>query len=167
MDRLYPAEAESRPRVPAPATAIPALTDPDTARTWLATERPTLVTVAAYTATHGWPTHTTRLSTTLCRYLDGGYSTDALTIHSHACQAALLAGDPTGDAHALINLGWAYLRLCRYRQAADQFEQALDLCRSSGDAAGEARALRSLGVAADRLGDYHTAAEHFTQVLAL
>ena len=84
MDTLHPAEAHRRPRIPARPPRCPDLADPDTALAWLDTERPTLVAVAAHTAAHGWPTHTIRLSATLYRYLDGGYHTDALTIHSHA-----------------------------------------------------------------------------------
>jgi hypothetical protein len=54
---------------------------------------------ATHTVTHGWPSHTIRLSATLFRYLDaGGHYTDALTIQSHARDAAHTIGDKTGGA---------------------------------------------------------------------
>jgi tetratricopeptide (TPR) repeat protein len=167
MDTLYPGETHRRPRIPPAATPMPGLTDPDTARAWLDTERPTLIAAAAHTSTRGWPTHTTRLSATLLRYLAGGYHTDALAIHGHAHHAAERVGDPTGQAHELTNLGAAHLRQGRYRQAAHQFEQALALCRQTGDLTGAAGALNARGVADMRLGHYQQAADHLQQALTL
>src|SRR5205814_362057 len=40
MDTLYPAETHRRPRILPPGTPMPVLTNPDTARAWLDTERP-------------------------------------------------------------------------------------------------------------------------------
>jgi tetratricopeptide (TPR) repeat protein len=167
MDTLYPAETHRRPRIPLAGTPMPALTDPDTARAWLDTERPTLVAVAAHTANHGWPTHTTRLSTSLFRYLAGGYHTDALAVHGHAGHAAQHTGDPTGQAHALTNLGVAHLRLGRYGPAAEHLQQALHLFRQAGDPAGQIRALGNLGNVEARLGRYRPAADHLQQALTL
>jgi tetratricopeptide (TPR) repeat protein len=166
MDTLYPAETDRRPRIPAPATPTPDLTDPDTARSWLDTERPTLVAVAAHTATHGWPTHATRLSTTLFRYLNGGHPADALTIHGHAHHAANQTGDPARRAHALTNLGGAHLWLGRHEPAADYYHQSLHLFRQLGDPAGQARALSGLGLLEKMLGHYQRAADRFGQALA-
>ncbi|WP_426513175.1 hypothetical protein ACPPVO_22660 [Dactylosporangium sp. McL0621] len=81
MDVLNPAETRRRPRIPPPATPTPEFADSDMARKWLDGERFTLASVTAYTAAHGWPDHTVRLSNTLFRYLDNGYYTDALVIH--------------------------------------------------------------------------------------
>jgi tetratricopeptide (TPR) repeat protein len=167
MDTLYPAEAHRRPRIPAAGTPTPALTDPDTARTWLGTERPTLVAVAAHAATHGWPTHTTRLSAILFRYLAGGHFTDALVVHGHAHQAARHVGDPTDEAHALTNLGATHLQLGRYEPAAEHLQQALHLFRQAGDPAGQARALGNLGTVEARLGHYRPADDYYRQALAL
>jgi tetratricopeptide (TPR) repeat protein len=167
MDTLYPAETHRRPRVPPPATPVPTLTDPDTARGWLDTERPTLVAAAAHTANRGWPTHTTRLSTTLFRYLVGGYHTDALAIHGHARGAAHHTGDRTGQAHALTNLGVAHLLSGRYGAAAEHLEQARDLFQQAGDPVGQARALDNLGNVEARLGRYRLAADHLEQALHL
>jgi tetratricopeptide (TPR) repeat protein len=167
MNTLHPAEAHRRPTVPPAGSPTPDLTDPDTARGWLNTERPTLIAVAAHTAAHGWPTHTTRLSRTLFRYLDGGHHTDAVAVHGHAHRAARHSGDPTGQAHALTNLGVAHFRLGRHEPAGEHFEQALDLFRQSGDPAGQARTVSNLGSIAMRAGHYRTATDHCEQALTL
>jgi tetratricopeptide (TPR) repeat protein len=167
MDILHPAETHHRPRIPLPGTPIPALTDPDAARIWLDTERPTLVTIAAHTATHGWPTHTTRLSTTLYRYLNGGHHTDALTIHGHAHHTARHTNDPTGQAHALNGLGGAYLWQGQYGLATEQLQQALHLYRQVNDQVGQASILRALGLIEVRLGRYQPAIDHFERALVL
>jgi tetratricopeptide (TPR) repeat protein len=167
MDTLYPAETHRRPRVPEAGTPIPALTDPDSARTWLDTERPTLVAVAAHTATHGWPTHTARLSTILFRYLNGGYLTDALAVHGHARHAAHQVGDPNGQAHALASIGATEMQLGRYGPATHHLQRALTLFRQAGDRDGEARALTNLGVVEERLGHNRPAADHYARALAL
>jgi tetratricopeptide (TPR) repeat protein len=167
MDALHPAEAHRRPRGAAPVTATPALIDPDIARGWLDTERPTLVAVAVHTATHGWWTHTTRLSTTLFRYLNGGHHGDALIVHEHAIQAADHSNDPTARAHALTNLGAAHGQLGRFRLAARHLRQALTLFQRVGDRSGQARVLTNLGVTETRLGRYRTAADHFERAIAV
>jgi tetratricopeptide (TPR) repeat protein len=164
---LHPAQAHRRPCIPPTDTPTPALVDPDTALTWLDTERPTLIAVAAHTATHGWPTHTIRLSSTLYRYLNGGYFTDALTIHGHARHAARHTGDPTGQAHTLTNLGIVHMWLSRHGPAKEYLQQALHLFRQAGDAVGQARALNNLGNIAQRLGHYQPATHDFQAALAL
>jgi tetratricopeptide (TPR) repeat protein len=167
MNTLHPAESRLRPRIPPPATPTPELTDPDTALGWLDAERPTLVAVAAYTADHGWPVQTIRLSRILFRYLAGGHHTDALTVHGHAHRAARDTGDPTGQAHALTGLGVAHMRLGRRRLAAEHLQQALDLFRQADDPAGQARTLGNLGYLEQRSGHYRTATDHYRQALAL
>src|SRR6185503_11253315 len=79
MDAWYPTEKHRRPRIEPAGTPTPEPADAAAARAWLAVEGPTLVTVCAHTAEHGWPRHTTALSATLSRYLDtGGYYPEAL-----------------------------------------------------------------------------------------
>jgi tetratricopeptide (TPR) repeat protein len=167
VNALHPAEAHRRPEIPPASTPTPDLTDPENALAWLDTERPTLVAVAAHTATNGWPAHTTRLSGTLFRYLAGGHSVDALTVHGHAHDAARQTGDPTGQAHALTDLGVAHWRLSRYGPAAEYLRQALELFRQAGHPAGQARALGSLGGVEYQSGRYQQATDHYRQALAL
>jgi NB-ARC domain-containing protein len=150
MNTLYPAEAHRRPGMPQPANAAPILTDPDIARAWLDTERPTLVALTAQTPTTGWTARITRLSSTLFRYLDGGHSADALTVHGHALRAARQAGDPAAQADALTNLGIAHGQRGDGMLAVRQLRQALRLFRAAGDLAGQARSLDNLGTVEER-----------------
>ena len=167
MDTLHSADTHHPSRIPAPATPAPDLSEPDAARGWLDTERPTLVAVAAHAATQGWPTHTTRLSTTLYQYLNGGHHSDALTVHGHALDAAQRSNDPAKQADAHNSLGSVHLRLARYGLAAEHFQQALALCRQAGDQAGEARAVNNLGNLDTRMGRYQSATHHYKQALDL
>ena len=167
MDVLHPAEAHRRPRVPASRTPAPDLTDPDTAREWLETERATLVAIAAYAAAQGWPGHTIRLSNTLFRYFSGGRHNDGVTVHGYAYQAARQGDNPAEQAHALINLASARMWLGQAESAAEHFEQALVLFQQVGDRVGQIRALNHLGIAERRLGRPRPAAEHYTGALTL
>jgi hypothetical protein len=62
MDALYPAEAYTRPRVPAPSTPSPPVSTTAQAQAWLDAQRGCLLAAAAHTAAHGWPGHTTQLA---------------------------------------------------------------------------------------------------------
>jgi tetratricopeptide (TPR) repeat protein len=159
-DAVYPAEAYHRPRVPAPGTPTPDLADLDAAVAWLDAERPALVAVAEHTATRGWPAHTTRLSTTLYRYLDGGHVTDALAVHAYARDAAVQTYDLAGQAHALNGLGTAHLRRGEHGPATGHLRQALRLFEMVRDPAGQARVLGSLGNIEKRLGRFDQAIEY-------
>jgi tetratricopeptide (TPR) repeat protein len=167
MDTLHPAETNRRPRNDPSGTPMPELTEPNRARAWLDAERVALVAVAAHTAAHGWPGHTARLSTTLFRYLSGGYFTDALAVFGHARDAARNAGDPQAEAQALTSLGVIHRNLSGYRPAAELLRQALQLFRQAGDQSGEARALTNLGVVEGTLGHNQPAADHYAQAAAL
>jgi tetratricopeptide (TPR) repeat protein len=162
---LHPAHAQRGPRIP--PTGTPALDNPATALAWLDTERATLVTVAGHAATNGWPAHTTQLSTTLYRYLEGGHHADALTVHGSALCAARDLGDPAAQARALNGLGAAHVQLGRHGPAAEHFQQALHLFRQAGDPTGQAHALNNLGVVETRLGRYRPAGDQLRQALAL
>jgi DNA-binding SARP family transcriptional activator/Flp pilus assembly protein TadD len=168
MDTLYPAERDQRPRVATPATTTPALTQQETARTWLAAELQCLVTAAEHGATHGLPRHVIQLSATLFRYLDtGGHSSEAVTIHGHARRAAQHARDIGAEATALTRLGNAEVQQGRYPRAAAHLEEALLLSRRSGDRSCEARVQSNLGNLAYFRGDYEQAASHHQLSLTL
>ena len=166
MDLLHAGETHRRPRVRPATTPVPPLPDPDTARAWLDAERPTLVAVAAYTAEHGWPDHTSQLSGTLFRYLAGGHYTDALAVHGHARRAAVRAGDLAGESGALTNLGTAHGQLGRHDQAIEYFREALARSQQAGDFMGQGRALGNLGLVEQRLGRYGSAATYYRRAHA-
>jgi DNA-binding SARP family transcriptional activator/tetratricopeptide (TPR) repeat protein len=168
MDILAPAEQHRRPLVPSPATSLPPMPDPAAARAWLAAELTSLVNVCAHTATHGWPGHATQLAAILFRYLEGGgYYPEAISIHTHARQAARHIGDQAAEARALTGLGLADFRQGRGEQATGHFRQALALFRAAGDRTGEARVQGNLGIFDLEQGRCQQASEHFRQALAL
>src|SRR6266516_3173177 len=166
-EALRPAERRQRSRIFPPRSPTPSAADPAAAMAWLDAERANLVAACAHTAAHGWPRHTTRLATTLFRYLDiSGHFPDALSIHTEAGHAARQTGDRAAEAHALTNLGLAHWRQGRYEQAAEHYGQAMSLFCETGDRDGEARTLTNLGLVYWRWGRYEQAAENHLQALA-
>jgi DNA-binding SARP family transcriptional activator/Tfp pilus assembly protein PilF len=167
MDTLYPGERHRRPRIPAPATAVPPLADPAAARTWLDAERANLIAVAAYTASHGWPGHAVPLAATVFRYLEvEGHYPEAVRIIAHARRAARDSGDLAAEARALSDLAVIDLRQSRFQQAETNLRQAFGLYRQTSDSAGQARALGNLGIALFQQGRYTEASDRDEQALA-
>jgi DNA-binding SARP family transcriptional activator/Flp pilus assembly protein TadD len=165
MDILFPTEHHGLPQS---ATPIPPLADLAAAREWLDGERAVLVAAAGHAATHEWPSHATELAATVLRYLHtGGHYPEAITICSHALDAARSTGDRTAEATALNQIGIIDAEQGRYQQAADHHGQALGLFRAAGDRAGEARALSNIGVDETQLGRYEQAADHQREALAI
>ena len=168
MDALFPAERHLRPRIPCPAAPVPPLPDPAAAWDWLDAERPTLVVVAAHAADHDWLCHAAQLANIVSRYLrNAGYLLEALTICSHALDAARRAGDRAAEAALLTLTGNIDAQQGRLQQAADRHRQALALFREAGDSAGEARALSNMGLAETDLGHYEQAARHQQDAAAI
>ena len=168
MDTLFPAERHRRPSAPPAGTPAPALTEPAAAQDWLDGELTSLVSVATYTADHGWPSHATRLGRTLFRYLDScGHYPEAIVVHSHAVSAARHTADRAAEAEALTSLGVGHVRQGRHESAAAYLEPALTLYRENGDRPGEARALHNLGSLRLFQGSFQQATGHFTQALNL
>ena len=170
MDTLMPAERHRRPAIPPQARPLlPPLDTADAAHAWLDAERATLVAVAGHTATHGWPTHTTRLAAVLSRYyLDiGGHYADGLTVHTHALRAAQRSGDRAAQANALRFRSTVDNRQSRYQQAASQLRRALAIYRDLSDQRGQALVLNNLGVVLWSQARYQPSAEHHEQAAAL
>jgi tetratricopeptide (TPR) repeat protein/DNA-binding XRE family transcriptional regulator len=168
MNALVPAERHLRPAIPQAATPAPPVSPATAARTWLDTERASLVAVAAHASGHGWPSHAIWLSATLFRYLDtGSHHPEAVAIHTCARRAARAANDLAGEARALNGLGSIAWRQGRYPQATDYYEQALALFRQIGDQTGEAQTLGNLGIIAWRQGRHSLATDYYEQALAL
>jgi tetratricopeptide (TPR) repeat protein/transcriptional regulator with XRE-family HTH domain len=168
MDAAFPAERHRRPSIPPPLTAAPAFGGEAAGLAWLAAELPSLVTMSAYTAEHGWPGHAALLSGTLFRYLDtAGHFPEAIVIHGHARAAASQAGDRAGEADALIGLGLVDGHQGRHEPAAAHFGQALSRFRETGNQAGQARALNYLGLSYLQQGRTEEATSHFQQAIFL
>ncbi|OLF12526.1 AfsR/SARP family transcriptional regulator [Actinophytocola xanthii] len=165
MDVLHPAEEHHR--TPSAGRPAPELSDPDRARSWLDAERANLVATAVHAAGHGRPRHAIGLSTVLYRYLDAGHYTDALTLHTHAHQAAAQVGDLGAQAHALLGIGKTYRQLSRHEPALEHLHQALALFRRTGDRTGQAQVLNGLCIVEGMLGRHGPAVEYLHQALEL
>jgi tetratricopeptide (TPR) repeat protein/DNA-binding XRE family transcriptional regulator len=165
LDCLAPAEKQHRPAPPPAGPAGPDLTDQAAALAWLEAELATLTAVVAYTAAHGWASHTTRLATTLLSYLAENHPLRALTIHTHALDAARASGDRAAQAHALVDLGSTHFHRGDYQQALDCYGQALTLAHELDDRFMLARALGSLATVHCALGRYGEAIKGHQQAL--
>jgi DNA-binding SARP family transcriptional activator/tetratricopeptide (TPR) repeat protein len=153
-------------RQPGPAGA-PA-TGEASALAWLDAERANLIAVAGHAAEHEWPEHTGQLSGVLWRYLHGAaYHAEILALYTYALRATEQTGDRAARCQALLNLGTAYSRLGRYRDALDALQRSVDLHRQAGDALGERRSLNNLGVVHWHLGNHEAALEHYQRSLAI
>ena len=168
MDAISPRTRDRRPRIAAPATAIPLVTTTTAARAWLDAERLNLVSATGYAVANGWPAHATDLAATLRLYLDNGtHHSDALVIHQHALDAAQGAGDRAGQATALRSLANTFWRLGRYDQAYDHLQQALPIHRDIGDHHAEAGDLESLGATCYSLGRYDDAIDYYGRAVLI
>ncbi len=169
VDLLYPGDRHRRPDVPRPVTPVVRFDGKAAARTWLDTERATLVAIAGRAAQNGddgAPAHpTVLLSALLWRHLDVGcHHQEAERLHELALTVAHRAGDRAGQALALNNLGVLHWRLGRHPEAVERLRPALDLYREVGDRLGVFRSLTNLGgvywqlCRADRAAEYHAQA---------
>ncbi|WP_320773113.1 AfsR/SARP family transcriptional regulator [Streptomyces sp. CRN 30] len=149
-----------------PVTPAPSVGTSEEARGWLDSERSNLIAVSAHTARHGWEGHAVGLAAQLFRSLDkGGTYVVALTVHTHAREAARHIGDHNGEAYALAYLGFVYWRQGRYEQAASHYHQALNLFRRTGSQDGQAQMLPHLALVYWRRGDHELAVDHSLQAL--
>ncbi|MEO3801173.1 tetratricopeptide repeat protein [Nonomuraea sp. B1E8] len=165
MDRLYPYEADMRPRLPPGDGPLPAMDD---AEGWLEAELPNLLALAQHAAEHGYLHHIRHLSATLHRCLRiRGRNPEAETLSTRALAAARTAADHTGEMEALIALGEIRHRQSRYETAIEDNVRALDIARATGHRSGELRALNSLGLLRAVHGEHSRSIENFAQALAI
>jgi DNA-binding SARP family transcriptional activator/Tfp pilus assembly protein PilF len=168
MDVLYPAERGRRPRIPAPASPVPPVTDPATAQVWLDAEQANLVAAAANAAAHGWPDHAFQLAATVSRYLNQcGHYSAAIAINSHARFAAVRAANRAAEAEALTNLGTIEWHQGRFQHATTHYRQALTAFRECGDRDGQARVWHNLGGVDMLQGRFRQAADQVEQAMVL
>jgi tetratricopeptide (TPR) repeat protein len=91
------------------------------------------------------------LSRLLQRHLaTGSHNADALTLHDHGYHAAVRLGDVTGQATALLDIGFTYGRLGDHGRAAASLQRAAQLFRSTGSPTGQRRAPDVPGDPTDR-----------------
>ncbi|MDX3111532.1 tetratricopeptide repeat protein, partial [Nonomuraea angiospora] len=167
MDRLYPYEADTRPRPFSFAGASPAL-NTESAAAWLDVELANLLVLAQYAAEHGFPEHVQHLSATLQRCLRiRGRHAEAETLLTRALSVARAARDRAGEMEALLGLGEIRHARNRYDSAIEASTQALALARAVEHPTGRLRALNNLGSNHLALDDLALAAGYFTQALHL
>jgi tetratricopeptide (TPR) repeat protein len=169
MDTLFPHERHRRPDPPVRVDlSVPDLSEPAAARAWLDAERANLVAITAFAAQHGWPAHASRLAAVVWRYLyAGAHHVDALTIHTHALQAARQENDRSGEAAAIHNIGRVYWRWGRHDTAREHFEQALAIYQEVGRHSEVGSVLNNLGNLFDLLGRFDEAVDRYKEALAI
>jgi tetratricopeptide (TPR) repeat protein len=168
MDTLFPAQRQGRPRVPAPASPAPPVTEQAAAKGWLDDRRDVLVEVVVYAAGHGWPGHATRLAVTLAQYLNSGrHAVECVTVLTCAGSAAQQAGDRAGEAATLLGLGNIDVHHGRYRQATEYLQQAGVMFRETGDRNGQAHTLHELATIAMMESRYDDSIRDHEQAIAL
>jgi tetratricopeptide (TPR) repeat protein len=165
---LYPFDRNQKQRIPSPRTPTPPLVNGAEARAWLVAEYANLLAAVAYTATHGWPTHTSRFGALLSGwlYVSNNY-TDALAVYGHALDAARTSSDRAAEGLAQLHLGWIHLLLGQYGDAAAALRQARRISRDVGDRPTEARSRGGLGVTNAALGRYPHALKHLSEAAAI
>ena len=151
-----------------PPMSLPTLSDPRQAATWMETERPNLHAAVGYAAANEQPLHAIAIPSAMSSFLGTrGHWDQAATLHQTALAAARHAGDRSGQAGALNQLGILDHLVGDYPAAAESQRRALALFGEAGDRPGQAYALIHLGIVQRLTGDYQAAAASQEQALAL
>jgi tetratricopeptide (TPR) repeat protein len=164
---MFPAENRLPPRVAAPATPLLAFTYRAQAQGWLDTERASLVAISGYAAGNGWLSHAAEMSAILHMYLHSGYHyAEAVTIHQHARQAAVLADDHSAEGAAIFGLATVDYLQGQFLDAVERYQQALRRFEDAGDRAGQVRVGHSLSNAYQTQGQFRQAAALLRNAMA-
>ena len=148
--------------------------DDRAALAWLEAERVNLLAAIAQAAqaapaTPGIPVELpgqlTRALATL--FETHGYWQDGVQANQTALELARRAGDRTGQAHALNDLGFVYTRQGRYEEALTCLRGSLTLYRELGDCGGQAVSLTRLSGVHRRVGHYREAIACLQESLTL
>ncbi|MCI4066132.1 tetratricopeptide repeat protein [Micromonospora sp. R77] len=144
------------------------LSDVDTARQWLDTNRAELVNAAreAY-ATGAYPA-AGLIAAALATYLQRhGHWHDQAAVARIALRAAVRLGDPAARALAHRGTARALIRLHRHAEAEVHLRRSLRVARRLGDRLGQARALNGLALVAQHRRRYAEALRLNGESLAL
>ena len=99
--------------------------------------------------------------------LQQAHKEQALNLYEQALALYCDAGDLSGQATALNNLGLASYALGKTQEVLNYFEQALALRRDLGDLSSQATILNNMGSVSNTLGKTQEALNYFEQALAL
>jgi tetratricopeptide (TPR) repeat protein/DNA-binding SARP family transcriptional activator len=147
---------------------IPAITDLDEARSWLAAERRNVLAVSRLADDRGWRREVCQLARVIWVHLHTeSYVTDQVAVQERALAAASELGEAALLASAHNYLASGYWRQGRCADAAEHLEQAIMLRRRSGDRLGEVRSLANLAGVVAHLGRYTEALRYFEATLVL
>jgi DNA-binding SARP family transcriptional activator/tetratricopeptide (TPR) repeat protein len=168
-DRLLDPHRDTLPlAAPQPGVAQEHHTGHHEALTWFTTEHSVLLAAIEYASATGSDTHSWQLAWAVTNFLDQQGRWHKLSaVWITALAAAERLADPSAQAYAHRLLAYAYTRLDRIDDAADQFRRALDLSRSTGDRLSQAHIHRKLGLVYAPRGRYRDALDHALQALEL
>ena len=153
---------------PLPGVTIPELAATD-ADEWLCAEYSTLLTAVTMGAVAGLPGTTWQLAWALTSFqLRQGYWQDHALIQQAGLDAARAAGDPVGEAHAMLALAIGYARAGRDDDAAPLYARSLRLLEGlGGHLASQALAEMGLQRVAERAERLADALRHAQRALEL
>ena len=134
----------------------------------LEAEKSSLLAVAHYASTQGLGRYVGLFARLLGGFLDTwGDWADAVDLHRRAIDAWRTAGDPSGEAAALTDLGFVLCRTGQHAQAADHVLNALAIARVASDKSAEAAALDTAGIIHACSARYEEALASHDQALVL
>jgi tetratricopeptide (TPR) repeat protein len=129
IDAGYPYTAGRRP--PSTAGSPEEFPDRSQALAWLDVELDNLLAGIATARAAGRHEHIISMSATLHRHLlSRGHHVEARRLHEEARRSAVAAGEPKGEALALIHLGAIHRRLNRHDDGARAHQGALALAQA-------------------------------------
>jgi DNA-binding SARP family transcriptional activator/tetratricopeptide (TPR) repeat protein len=149
-------------------TALPSLLTRRECAELLDTEKTNLLAIAGYAGTQGWPRHAAMFAHLLGGFLDtwGDWS-DAIDLHRRAVNAWRAAGNASGEATALVDLGFILCRTGQLADATESLQEALAIARGAADTTCEAAALNTMGIIQVRSDRYEESLASHDQALAL
>jgi tetratricopeptide (TPR) repeat protein/transcriptional regulator with XRE-family HTH domain len=151
-----------------PPQCAPPLATPRQAAAWVETERANLHAATTSAAASGRLQHATLIPAAMNDFLyAGGHWDQQVTLHQISLTAARQAGDPAGQARALLLLSEPQLLTNDRAAWVASIQQALALFRDLGDQVGQTTALNGLSYMHKASGDYRSAATTLQQALEL
>ncbi len=151
-----------------PPASAPELASSAEAAGWLDAERPNLQLAVGYAAGHGMPQHAIAIAAAMGGFLRArGYWDQAADQYRTALAAARQAGDRSGQAGLLDELGLLQQLTSDYPAATATLAEAIELFGDLGDLPSQAHARNHLGLVQIDIADYPAAAANHRQALAL
>jgi len=151
-----------------PPAASPELASSGEAAAWLESERPNLHLAVGYAAAQDMPQHAIAIAAAMGGFLRSrGHWEQAADQYRTALVAARQAGDRSGQAGLLDELGLLQQLTSDYPAATATLAEAIELFGELGDLPSQAYARNHLGLAQIDIADYPAAAANHRQALAL